>query len=670
MRIFSHTRQLLLSWAISWTATKSREQLSTWRRQRARMRSYHNQELQTEMRAEFPRFMAIMCEYWTKVVHCSEYVVVPEKATTKTAQLQSNQLFELNGCWKSELVGRKKGIGTRMPSELSKRTFTQGRNSLLVNTDGFFYGERSGGHLLRWYSHGWRSHSSDWMNILSDRGRQNNDQRLRIHHDVNDEVMTNHNNSRDGRVLLFDTCDSQQPEKIRVKWSGLARYWRSARTHSTLKGATLIGRSIIVGFVDNTSSVLITKGKAQMLTLCKSGEATSKDAPRQNWVFETKVEASFLEEGPNPKVDFDARWLVGRWLDMDGSGEEFTKQKSRPAGLLWANLTHVLKRVIVFFSKPKRCLVLLDVVAYRGFLSWTCTKFWAGIQWEERTQSDRKLFSGHPDRSQHIRQEKKDTMLALNFWGKASHSADSRKSVDDKQTLMWVQRSWRDDGKMNPQCALQMRSTFGTDILMQERGSFWGREPRSSTLPKKMMKEDQKSHMGMQTLRGRWGWSYWKTTIHEENISKWSFGNRRPCEYEVWESWFLVERCTANRYACIECGRCQTFITKDTGQCEWRFVNQEEVSEVRRSGKGQYLEGNSVESRILTEELLTLRGSWKTIPYQISEGVSGNSRPKAPQPHGGTPEHRTKKECTLEQKKDVVTRCNAVTAARGDQSTL
>ena len=46
----------------------------------------------------------------------------------------------------------------------------------------------------------------------------------------------------------------------------------------------------------------------------------------------TKAVASFLEEGPNPKVNFDTRWLVGRWLDIDGSGEEYTKQKSRPAG--------------------------------------------------------------------------------------------------------------------------------------------------------------------------------------------------------------------------------------------------------------------------------------------------------------------------------------------------
>ena len=32
-------------------------------------------------------------------------------------------------------------------------------------------------------------------------------------------------------------------------------------------------------------------------------------------------------------------------------------------------------------------------------------------------------------------------------------------------------------------------------------------------------------------------------------------------------------------------------MTKDTEQCERRFLNQEEVSEVRRSGKGPYLEG-------------------------------------------------------------------------------
>ena len=70
-----------------------------------------------------------------------------------------------------------KGTVTRMSSELSERTLTKGRNFFLVNTDGFFCGERSGGHLLRWYAHGWRRDSSDGMKILSDRGRQNNDQR-------------------------------------------------------------------------------------------------------------------------------------------------------------------------------------------------------------------------------------------------------------------------------------------------------------------------------------------------------------------------------------------------------------------------------------------------------------------------------------------------------------
>ena len=296
------------------------------------------------MRAECARFIAIMCEYWTKVVHCSEYVVMYEKETTKTAKLPSNQLFELllpsccqNGCWKSELVGRKKGIVTRMPSELSERTFTQGRNFLLVNTDGFFYGERSGGHLLHTRTveeatvpTGWTSWATEDATIMI--------KDLRIRHDVNYEIMTNHNNSDPLRLTrgVSEGCPSAPfqylsftaaRKKIRVKWSGLARYWRSTRTHSTLKRATLIGRSIIVGFVDNTSFVLITKGKTQMLTLCMSGEATSKDASRQNWVFVTKAEASFLEEGPNPKVNFDTRWLVGRWLDMDGSGTEITTSR-------------------------------------------------------------------------------------------------------------------------------------------------------------------------------------------------------------------------------------------------------------------------------------------------------------------------------------------------------
>ena len=140
---------------------------------------------------------------------------------------------------------------------------------------------------------------------------------------------------------------------------------------------------------------------------------------------------------------------------------------------------------------------------------------------------------------------------------------------------------------MTPQCSLQTRSAFGTDILMQETGSIWWREPKSSTLPKKTMKEDEKSHMDMQTLWGRWGWSYWekkkKKTTQEENLLKWSHVTRH---LEVEEH----ERCTTNRFVCIEYGRCQTFITKDTVQCERRFVNQEEVSEVRRSGKEPYLD--------------------------------------------------------------------------------
>ena len=218
---------------------------------------------------------------------------------------------------------------------------------------------------------------------------------------------------------------------------------------------------------------------------------------------------------------------------------------------------------------------------------------------------------------------------------------------------------------MNPQCALQMRSTFGDRHFMQETGSFWGREPRSSTFPKKIMKEDQKSHMGMQTLGGRWGWSYLENDdtrgkhIELSTCNK-AFGNRRPCEYKVCESWFLVERCTANRYACIECGRCQTFITKNKGDEKGGSLTRKKFT---------HLEG----IQLNPEEWRNSQNIKRVVgdgPYQISEGGSGNSRPKAPQPHGGTPEHRTKMECNREQKKDVVTRWNAVTAARGDQSTL
>ena len=99
------------------------------------------------------------------------------------------------------------------------------------------------------------------------------------------------------------------------------------------------------------------------------------------------------------------------------------------------------------------------------------------------------------------RLEKQVTMSTLNFWREGHRSADRGKASLTEQTFMWIQKVWVVQGTMTPQCALQMRSTFGTDILMQETGPFWGREPRSSSLPKKTMKEDEKSHMGMQT---RW----------------------------------------------------------------------------------------------------------------------------------------------------------------------
>ena len=57
----------------------------------------------------------------------------------------------------------------------------------------------------------------------------------------------------------------------------------------------------------------------------------AKERPGNTAFFVTEAEASFLEEGPNPKVNVDTRWLVGRWLDMDG-GEENTKQRLRSAG--------------------------------------------------------------------------------------------------------------------------------------------------------------------------------------------------------------------------------------------------------------------------------------------------------------------------------------------------
>ena len=52
----------------------------------------------------------------------------------------------------------------------------------------------------------------------------------------------------------------------------------------------------------------------------------AKMRPGKTEFLVTKAEASFLEEGPNPKLNVDTRWLVVRWRDVDGGGEENTKQ--------------------------------------------------------------------------------------------------------------------------------------------------------------------------------------------------------------------------------------------------------------------------------------------------------------------------------------------------------
>ena len=70
-------------------------------------------------------------------------------------------------------------------------------------------------------------------------------------------------------------------------------------------------------------------------------------------------------------------------------------------------------------------------------------------------------------------------------------------------------------------------------------------------------------------------------------------------------------------------------------------LNRKKLQRYQELKNGPYLEG----IQLNPEEL-----------YQICERRIGNSRPKAPQPHGGTSEHKTKKECNCEQKKDVVTR--------------
>ena len=54
-----------------------------------------------------------------------------------------------------------------------------------------------------------------------------------------------------------------------------------------------------------------------------------KMRPENTEFLVTKAEASFMEESPNPKLNVDPRWSVVRWLDMDGSGEENTKQRGK-----------------------------------------------------------------------------------------------------------------------------------------------------------------------------------------------------------------------------------------------------------------------------------------------------------------------------------------------------
>ena len=72
---------------------------------------------------------------------------------------------------------------------------------------------------------------------------------------------------------------------------------------------------------------------------------------------------------------------------------------------------------------------------------------------------------------------------------------------------------------MTPQCALQMRSAFGTDILMWRQVHLrMGR--RSSTLPNKMREEDQKVASAYKHCEEDPEDPVWKTRMQEENKLK------------------------------------------------------------------------------------------------------------------------------------------------------
>ena len=127
---------------------------------------------------------------------------------------------------------------------------------------------------------------------------------------------------------------------------------------------------------------------------------------------------------------------------------------------------------MLFFSKPKGYLVLQDVVAYRGTLSWTCAKFWAWIRREEGTHSDRLLFSGSPRSFTTQQTGEEGHNVGTELLRAGSPLCGQRESVVGRTNFDVGTKKLVGQGTMTPKCALQMRSTFGTDILMQKTGSF------------------------------------------------------------------------------------------------------------------------------------------------------------------------------------------------------
>ena len=103
---------------------------------------------------------------------------------------------------------------------------------------------------------------------------------------------------------------------------------------------------------------------------------------------------------------------------------------------------------------------------------------------------------------------------------------------------MWTQKKLEVQGTMTPQCALQMRSTFGTDILIQETGLLDNGNQVATHISKHIRKDDQKVTCVYENSVEHEDALLWKTD------TKGKQSQVRTYEQEVCESWFLVDSVT------------------------------------------------------------------------------------------------------------------------------